>query len=69
MEYTIKIQGMHCQNCVKAVTKALQGLGAQANVDLPTGSAQALFSSEVGEPAIRDAIEDLGFDVLSIARK
>lgn len=67
MELNIKIQGMHCQNCVKAVTKALTGLGAQAEVNLKAGEAKAVFSEKVAEEKVRDAIEDLGFDVVSIS--
>ena len=66
MKLNISIQGMHCQNCVKAVTNALTGLGAKAEVDLKAGKATAAFDQAIEENIVKDAIEDLGFDVVSI---
>jgi len=40
---TLKVEGMSCGHCVRAVTQAIQAQDpkAQVTVDLPTGTVQA----------------------------
>lgn len=64
---TIKISGMHCQNCVNNVTRALNSLdGVSAKVSLRDNSAEVSFDRSVEEDRLRRAVEDAGFEVLSI---
>lgn len=64
---TIKISGMHCQNCVNSVTRALNSLdGVSAEVSLKDNSAEVSFDRSVEEDRLRRAVEDAGFEVLSI---
>ena len=64
---TIKISGMHCQNCVNSVTRALNSLdGVSAKVSLRDNSAEVSFDRSVEEDRLRRAVEDVGFEVLSI---
>ena len=64
---TIKISGMHCQNCVNSVTRALNSLdGVSAKVSLRDNSAEVFFDRSVEEDRLRRAVEDAGFEVLSI---
>lgn len=64
---TIKISGMHCQNCVNSVTRALNSLdGVSAKVSLRENSAEVSFDRSVEEDSLRRAVEDAGFEVLSI---
>lgn len=64
---TIKISGMHCQNCVNSVTRALNSLdGVYAKVSLRDNSAEVSFDRSVEEDRLRRAVEDAGFEVLSI---
>ena len=64
---TIKISGMHCQNCVNSVTRALNSLdGVSAKVSLRDNSAEVSFDRSVEEDRLRRAVEDEGFEVLSI---
>lgn len=64
---TIKISGMHCQNCVNSVTRALNSLdGVSAKVSLRDSSAEVSFDRTVDEDSMRRAVEDAGFEVLSI---
>lgn len=64
---TIKISGMHCQNCVNSVTRALNSLdGVSAKVSLRDNSAEVSFDCSVEEDRLRRAVEDAGFEVLSI---
>ena len=64
---TIKISGMDCQNCVNSVTRALNSLdGVSAKVSLRDNSAEVSFDRSVEEDRLRRAVEDAGFEVLSI---
>ena len=70
----LKVDGMHCQNCVKAVTEAVSALpGAKGiQVSLEKGEVTWQVSLEKGEVTweemgveiekVKEAIEDIGFD-------
>lgn len=67
MHKTISIEGMHCQHCSDAVIKALEALPGASNVTVSLEKGQAQL--EVGansDAALREAIEDIGFDVTAI---
>ena len=67
MKKVIKIEGMHCGGCVKRVDAALNAIdGVSATVDLATGSAVVELTKEVSNEVLREAVEDLGFDVVEI---
>lgn len=64
MPITVKIDGMHCDGCVRSVEKAasqVEGVSA-VTVDLQKGE----MTAEIVEPAQADrlvaAIEETGFD-------
>jgi len=61
----IKIQGMSCQHCVMAVTKALGALTGIKNlkVDLVKGEATFENPQKVSRASIRKAVEDAGYRV------
>ena len=63
---TIKIQGMTCQHCVMAVTKALGKLSGLKNlkVDLAKGEATFENAPNISRAAIRQAVEDAGYKVV-----
>ncbi len=67
MYKTISIEGMHCQHCSAAVTKALEALSGTSNVtvSLEKGLAQ-LEAGANSDASLREAIEDIGFDVTAI---
>ena len=59
------VEGMMCQNCVKHVSKALNGLpGVTAEVDLE--SKTATVTGDVSDEAIRAAVAEAGYEVSSI---
>ena len=63
----LKIGGMSCQHCVKAVTDALTELeGVQrAKVNLRKGEAVVRFNAlRITSTDLRDAITEAGFKVL-----
>ncbi|HBT95216.1 MAG TPA: copper resistance protein CopZ [Coriobacteriia bacterium] len=68
METTIiKIEGMHCQHCVAAVTDALTDLKGVESVavDLDDGSATVTYDTAMVQlEVLNDAVEDQGFDVV-----
>ncbi|MCY8808608.1 copper chaperone CopZ [Bacillus atrophaeus] len=63
---TIKVEGMSCQHCVKAVESSvgeLNGVSA-VHVNLEAGEVDVSFhAGQVSLKEITDAIEDQGYDV------
>jgi len=62
----IKIQGMSCNHCVMAVTKALQGIEGirDVSVDLEAGEAMFEETTPVDPEVIKKKISAAGFDVV-----
>lgn len=62
---TIKVKGMSCQHCVKAVEKALGTIDGVSNikVDLSRGEASFEESKPVDDQVIRDCIKKAGYEV------
>ena len=61
---TLKVEGMSCEHCVKAVTDAISGIGGTANVEVDLKSKIATFSydpAKTGIGAIKSAIAEEGF--------
>ncbi|GHU66325.1 copper chaperone CopZ [Clostridia bacterium] len=63
----IKVEGMSCEHCVKAVTNALNALDGveSVSVDLTAGTATVVYNpdkSPLGK--IKAEIEDQGYDVV-----
>jgi copper chaperone len=67
MQYvTLKVEGMSCGHCVNSVEGAVKKLGANAKVDLDAGAVTVEFDeSKVSLDAIKESIEDQGYDVVS----
>ena len=65
-DYTMKIKGMMCQHCVAHVKKALEGAGAQAEVDLEKGEARITAGADVSAEALKKAVTDAGYEVTAI---
>ena len=68
MEKVLLIEGMVCGNCVKHVHKALTGLeGVQeAVVELESKTAKVRLDSGVSDDALKAAVEDAGYTLVSI---
>ena len=62
----IKIRGMSCQHCVKAVTKALGGIDGIKDVSVDLEKGEATFTEEkpVDGALIQEQIAKAGFDVV-----
>jgi copper chaperone len=64
---TIKVGGMSCSHCVKAVTDAVGALPGVAGVkvSLEAGTAEVSFDpAAVSLEKIKSEIEDQGYDIL-----
>ena len=68
MEKTLKIEGMMCAHCEARVKKALEALPevTRADVSHAAGTAVVALSAAVEDAALRNAVEDLGYGVLSV---
>jgi len=64
---TVKIDGMHCEQCSNRVVRSLNELdGVAAKVNLGKKEAVVSFEKEVSDERIRETIEGLGYEVLEI---
>ena len=66
--WMMKISGMMCQHCVAHVTKAIEALGAQAQIDLEAGTASVKAPSAVTAEQLRSAVADAGYEVISVQK-
>jgi copper ion binding protein len=63
---TLKVQGMSCEHCVKAVTDALNGLSGLADVKVDLAGGSASFSFDPAKTAldtVKAAIVEAGYEV------
>lgn len=68
MEKVLNIEGMVCGNCVKHVHKALMDISGiqEAVVELESKTAQVQLSQAVPDEVLKTAIEDAGYELVSI---
>jgi copper chaperone len=64
---TIKIKGMSCQHCVKAVTKALQEIDGVQDVYVDLGAGEARFNETepVDKEQVKEKVKKAGYEVVS----
>lgn len=68
MNKTMKIEGMSCGHCSARVEKALNAIdGVSATVDLESKTASITLQKEVSDDILRKAVEDAGYDVVSLS--
>ncbi|AVQ99791.1 copper chaperone CopZ [Oceanobacillus sp. M65] len=68
MEKTLNVQGMSCGHCKMSVENALNNLNgvSEAIVKLEAGKVDVSFDeSKVNVEAMKDAIEEQGYDVVA----
>ena len=67
MKKVMHIEGMMCQNCVKHVSKALNGIeGVSAVVSLEENKADITLEKEVSDDVLKAAVEEEGYTVTGI---
>ena len=63
----LKISGMHCEHCAKAVTEAINKIdGASAKVKLSENEAVVSYDRELDEEQLKRIVKDAGYRVVSI---
>jgi copper chaperone len=61
---TLKVEGMSCQHCVKAIEGALEEIGASGKVNLTEKTVEVQYDeSKLTLEAVKEAIEEQGYDV------
>lgn len=64
----LTISGMHCDNCARNVTNALDSVeGTWARVDLGTRTAHVLSKGPIDQAAYRDVVGQAGYRVIGVA--
>ncbi len=68
MKKQLNIEGMSCGHCVKHVEEALKEVPgvAKVAVDLKEKKAVVELSGDVAEATLKNAVEDAGYDVVSV---
>ncbi len=68
MKKELKVEGMMCQNCVKHVTRALEGVpgATEVSVSLENKSAALTVPDTTGDDVLKAAIEEAGYEVTEI---
>lgn len=65
MTKTLKISGMSCGHCVMGVKRALSTVSGIADMKVEIGSAE--LTGEFDLEAVKNAIEEEGYEVVSVA--
>lgn len=66
MKKTVKIEGMMCMHCVKAVEKALSAVDGVTDVAVSLEEKQAVVEGSALDDALKAAIVDAGYEVTGI---
>lgn len=70
MKKRINIEGMSCMHCVKHVTNALEEVNGVKSVNVNLEGKYAVVEVEgADDAALKAAIEDAGYDVVSIVEE
>jgi len=67
MTNTLQIGGMTCNHCVRAVTKALQGVAGVDNVSVDLGAGRARVDGPADPASLVRAVEKQGYEVKLLA--
>jgi copper chaperone len=64
-ELTFDVPGVSCNHCIHSITEATKEVGVQdVQVDLVTKKVYVAFDpSQVQEAAVKEAIEEAGYDI------
>ena len=63
-KHTLEIDRMSCSNCVKHVEAALLDVDGVDVLEVEVG--RAVVDTEVDEDTLRDALEEVGYELVSI---
>lgn len=62
MAIILKLDGLHCGNCVKSVEKALREVAGVENVNVSLEPQQAVVEGNPEPKALIDAVDEMGFE-------
>ncbi|SAL29319.1 heavy metal transport/detoxification protein [Caballeronia sordidicola] len=60
-----QVEGMSCQHCVAAVTRSIHEIDADAKVQVDLEHGKVIVASTETIDALREAIDEAGYTVLS----
>ncbi len=62
---TYTVNGMTCGHCVASVTEEVGEIDgvSDVSVDLPTGAVTVTSDAPLSEAAVRDAVEEAGYEL------
>lgn len=63
--YELKVEGMSCGHCVKAVTNAVTEIDSAAKVNVDLASNTVKVESSAGLDAVKNAIAEAGYPVVA----
>ncbi|MDF2605993.1 MAG: copper ion binding protein [Bacillales bacterium] len=67
MKKKMVIEGMSCKKCVAHVTEALEEVGStEIEIDLIGKTATFVATESVTDSELKEAVEDFGYDVVSV---
>ncbi|SCA55051.1 Copper chaperone CopZ [Candidatus Terasakiella magnetica] len=61
------VEGMTCGHCAQAVTNALKSIKDSAEIEIELDSKKVTINGLDDEAAIKEAVEDAGFDFMGKA--
>ncbi len=65
--FTLKVDGMHCGNCVRRVKAALEAVDGVTLDDVEVGRVTGTFDSEETNPsALADAVTRAGYQATAV---
>ncbi len=65
-EEILRVNGMSCNHCVKAIEGALKEIGVKADVDLNDGVVKVSYDEQaVNLCKVKETIEEQGYDVVA----
>jgi copper chaperone len=59
---TIKISGMSCQHCVRAVTKAIEGVDGVSKVSVSLEKGEATYEGSAQPEKVKEAVRKAGYE-------
>lgn len=62
--YELQVEGMSCNHCINAVTKAVQEVDSSAKVDIVLAEQKVSIASSADLQRIKSAVEEAGYPVL-----
>lgn len=65
MKKKVIIEGMSCGHCVNHVKEALIEIGGKA-VEVDLASKTAILEGEISDESIKEVIDEVGYEVISI---